>query len=530
MVEVVRHFPPIDEDRRAIAAPIRVVTLLEDRAQIRRVARVALDAGVQRLVIPDVAPVLQDVSMQGAVQSGRATVADVRVRRAMRVRREDRPEAVRKLDEEARQIALRFRELAEERNGAERRRERLGEIAEKGVGEIPQDVAWGLVQHQAWRDTFEGLFKRARGLRERALSAYSEQARLLERLSQIAQERAALERPDARFVAWIEADLDVAEAGEIELLIEYVVPNAIWRPIHSVKLASSGTAVFHSSAAVWQATGEDWKDVSLCFSTARSSLGTEPPQLTDDLLTAQKRSERVRVETRNVAIQRAGQGAARPSEAPQPLAVDLPGVDDGGDVLVLKAAGPSSVPSDGRPNIIPLFTFESPAEVKLVLMPELDTKVFEKVILENRARFPLLAGPVELVRDRGVIGWTRVLFVAPGERFELGFGPDDEIRVRRDERQRTETSRVDKWRHTQNTVEHFISNLGAEAKMIEITERIPVSELEEVKVTLVEEETSAKPKVDDHGFVRWSLALPARGHGRVKLVWRLSVAPTVEGM
>jgi len=43
----------------------------------------------------------------------------------------------------------------------------------------------------------------------------------------------------------------------------------------------------------------------------------------------------------------------------------------------------------------------------------------------------VLAGPVLLVRGTELVGRGRVRFVAKGEPFELGFGVDDGIRVRR---------------------------------------------------------------------------------------------------
>lgn len=520
------HFPPIDPSRTAIDAPVRAVTLLEDRAQVRRVARVSSG---QRLIVLDVAPVLQDVSLLVRVVNGGVEVADARVGRAMRVRREDRPAVIRALEEEARTLARRFGEIDEDRRRAEEQCLRLLEILRKSADEVPEDAAWGLVHPQAWREGFGSLFDRSRKLRHATLQGYFAQRKIVERVGQIAEEHAALDRPDVRFVAWIEIDLKNTVSSEVELAIEYVVPAAIWRPIHSAK-AGGGKLSFTASAAVWQNTGEDWRDVALSFSTARSSLGTEPPLLSDDLLTARKRSDRVQVEARQVAVQNTGQGRGGPGAAPPPSGVDLPGVDDGGDVLVLKAGGPSSIPSDGRPNIVPLFDFEGPAVHRRVLMPELDARVFEVVAATNGANFPILAGPVELIRDHGVVGWTKVLFVAPGERFELSFGPDDELRSARDERRETETDRSDKWRHTTTVVESFLSNLGSAEKVIELIERIPVSEIDEVRVKLVENKTSGKPALDDHGFVKWQLSLAPRARQRIKLVWKLSAAPAVEGL
>lgn len=526
----VSHFPPIADGLDPVEAPIREVTVLEDRAQIRRAGRVALRPGRNRLLIREVAPVLQDVSLRGAVDGGGARVIDLCARRAMRIRAVDKPARARELEQELERLREQHEELAEERLRAEQRHRALGEILAKGTLEIPEDAAWGMVNQQAWHDTFEALYKRSRALVDTILERYHAQLELAERAELLARERRALDRWDHSFVAWIEVDVEAAAATEAELCVEYVVPNALWRPLHSARLGDDGRVRFLSSAALWQNTGEDWRDVELVFSTARASLGTEPPLLSDDLLQAQRKSERVVVEQREVAVQRAsveGGASVRP-----PSTVELPGVDDGGDIQNLRARSePSSVLSDGRLNVIPLFELEAAADRQLVCLPELEPRVFLKATLRNEARHPILAGPVELIRENGVVGWTKVLFVAPGERFELSFGHDDGLRVYRTTRSKSETDPVDTWTHHDTAVTVFLSNLEGASKQVELVERIPVAEIEHIRVKLLPEKCQpAPPAPDPDGFCRYRFELPGNSQHTLQLRFRLSTAPGVEGL
>jgi len=522
----VTFFPKLDAALRPIEAPIREVTLLEDRAQVRRGGRVSLQPGRNRLLIRDVAPVLQDVSLRGAVQ-GSARVVDLCARRAVRVRAADKPDKARELEQEIEKLRQRYQEVSEDRERAEQRYQALLDILAKGTAEIPEDAAWGLVNHQAWHDTFETLYKRARGLVEKSLEHYHEQLDLSEQVERLATERRAFDRWDTEFVAWIEVDVAAEAAADLELSVEYVVPNALWRPLHSARLAG-GKLILRSGAAVWQNTGEDWRDAQLIFSTARASLGTEPPLLGDDLLQAQRKSDRVIVEQRQVAVQRAGLGGGG---GPASQAVDLPGVDDGGDIQSLRAASRSTVPSDGRLNVIPIFELTTASECRLVCMPELEPKVFLKAIQTNEAPHPILAGPVELIRDNGLVGWTKVMFVAPREKFELSFGHDDALRVYRATWQESKTDEVDKWTHVDSWAIVYLSNLEAAAKHVEIVERIPVAEIEHVKVSLIEKECRPRvPAPDKDGFCRWELEVPPNAQSGTQLCWRLSTAPGVEGL
>ncbi len=525
----VSHYPPLGEGLTPVEAPVREVTLLEDRAQIRRSGSVTLRPGRNRLLIRDVAPVLQDVSLRGTLTGG-GRVIDLCARRAVRVRAVDKPERARELELEIDRLCEQHEELGEERERAEQRRRALTVILGKGTAEIPEDAAWGMVNQQAWHDTFETLYKRSRALIDTIVERFHAQLELAERALRLARERQALDRWDHAFVAWIELDAEATGEGEHELSVEYVVPNALWRPLHTARLGDDGTLRFRCSAAVWQNTGEDWRDARLTFSTARASLGTEPPVLSDDLLRAQRKSERVIVEQRQVAVQRAGVGGGAGAAAP--TAVELPGVDDGGDIQNLRARSElSTVPSDGRLAVIPIFELTSKAERQLVCSPELEPRAFLKATAVNESRHPILAGPVELIRENGVVGWTRVMFVAPRERFELSFGHDDAIRVYRTTRGKSETDEVDRWTHHDTAVAVFLSNLEGEAKQIEVVERIPVAEIEHVKVKIIAEKCQPPaPAPDKDGFCRYRVELPANGQQTLQLRFRLSTAPGVEGL
>lgn len=534
---LITHHPALDETRVKVALPVVKVTLLEDRAQVRREGVVPLVAGHNRLVLWGASPVLQDVSLRvetAAAQTGAgrdapvARVLDARVRRAMRVGHKEKPEAVGALERRIEELLDKHHDEAE---GMQRARERAAivlDMMEKAMAEAPEDAAWSLGHPQTWRETFEALSQRARTLAAKARSHGDEMETLAEEVRRLALERQLLERPDTKIECVIEIDVE-ATAGASVVAVEYTVPNALWRPFHTAAL-KDGRMRLSSQAAVWQNTGEDWSDAQLVFSTARSSLGHEPPKLADDKLTAKKKDAKVVVEAREVSVSSAGLGRGPVGGGATPQGVVLPGVDDGGDVQTLSSEGRVTVPSDGRPAFIPVFAFEGEAQVSLVVMPELEDKAFYKSVQTHTGRHPLLAGPVELVRSSGFVGTTRTLFVAPGERFALGFGPDDDVRVQRTVETEEDVDDVDQWKRRTVQISIFLSNLSGDEKQLEISERIPISEIEHVKVTLVADKTSGAPEVNEHGIVSWKMTLPANGRLRLQLVYQVATAPGVQGL
>jgi uncharacterized protein (TIGR02231 family) len=230
-------------------------------------------------------------------------------------------------------------------------------------------------------------------------------------------------------------------------------------------------------------------------------------------------------------VQKAGLGSAPASgaaAASAPSSVELPGVDDGGETRNLKAPGRNTIPSDGRPNIIPLFTFEAEAESSLVAFPELETQVFLRAVARNTSSHPVLAGPVELLQENGFVGWTQTLFVAPQEKFELSFGPEESVRIQREEKRESKLNPVSKWNEATTRITLYLSNLSGTSRTVSVTERIAVSEIEHVKVELDREKTTGTPVLDENGFCTWKAELPANGHARLHLVFKASAAPGVQ--
>lgn len=59
---------------------------------------------------------------------------------------------------------------------------------------------------------------------------------------------------------------------------------------------------------------------------------------------------------------------------------------------------------------------------------------------------------------------------------------------------------------------------------------MPVSEIEQVEVTLVADKTSGAPEVNEHGIVTWKMTLPASSRMRLSLTYVVAFAPGVQGM
>jgi uncharacterized protein (TIGR02231 family) len=523
--------------RRAIELPISSVTLLEDRAHVVRRGSLSLAAGDDRVQIERVAPVIADKTVAVTVIEGSAAVVDARVRRRTQVRLRDGDRVAEeeqlgaeraRLEREGDQLEAERERLQADHDLVTRQVAALGEIASLSLADLADDAVWGDELGPDAAARLDEVAGEERDLVAQLVDREREIEALDRKLQHLAIRIAAVDRPDAEERADLEIDLSGAAGTVCELRVDYVVPGACWRPWHTARL-DGATVELATDACVWQKTGEDWRNVELMLSTERASLGAEPPRLASDLLRATRKSEQLVVQAREQDIDTAGLGGGGQPGAR--AAAELPGIDDGGEVIALRAPERASVPSDGRPYRVRLTSFTAEAETQLVAFPELAPVVLLKSTQENKGSEPLLAGPVDLVRSSGLVGRTSILFIAAGERFDLGWGPDADLRLSREVDVLEEKSRMlSSWIERDTRIRVRLSNLGAAGRKLVVTERVPISEIEKVKIEVDPSRTTGKQRPDQHGFLRWTIDLAAFGHQEIELTYQLKKHEDVRGI
>ena len=524
-----------EDDFDTVALPVVEVTVQEDRALVRRQGSLSLRPGRNRLRVLAVSPVLVDKSLSaealGAVEEGRLEVLGARVQRKRITEQSQRSEAVAELETqrralEASQMALHYR-----LESLEAETKALRQLLGTSVGELVEDSGWGELNTEGASGTVEAVQSRLVAVGQERCDTKAELLQLERKVAELRRLEAAADNLTARATAHLELEVELHESSDhqtVELRVDYLVPGAMWRPWHRAQLIEDDGPArvrVQCEGCVWQATGEDWTDVRMVFSTERPSLGLRPPTLQTDRLSLKKKSATVNVQTRQAQIHRAGLGADPSVEH----ADDLPGIDDGGEPQSLRSHSTATIVGDGRPHRVPLFEFETEADVGLLCIPEHAKAVITRSEQVNAAKHPLLAGPVDLVRGSGLVGATSLLFVAPGERFELGWGPDAALRVKREVTElEHERKTLSSWTRKPKRVEVKLSNLDGSPRDLVVRERIAVSEIDKVEVELRRSEPTTKADTD--GIVEWDVHLQGLGQHTLTLEWVLVVHDDVQGL
>jgi uncharacterized protein (TIGR02231 family) len=513
-----------------VTLPVTKVTVLEDRALVERRGEVTLPAGPQRVRVEGLSPLAVDRSLQISLSGG--ALVGARVSRVWKEQpkeglREHRTELGRRI--ESLEQAVRLAEADEVRLDA-----RLG-VATNARNDVIRSIQEAVGANQAvpetWRKHLEAVRAELTSTDEALRQARRRLAVANERLAEAQATFARSEQPEARLITSADMELNHPAGGTVTLGVAYLVPCAVWRPAYRATLrqAEGGeTVTVECEAVVWQRTEEDWKDVEMAFSTARPTLGASPPRLVEDRLYLRDKTQHekqvVEVTVREEAIQTTGEGGARQAEG-------MPGLDDGGEPVALKALHKVTLPSDGAPHRVPLFQFTAPATSELVGTPEHSPLVHRVARFENKGSSVLLAGPVDLVRTSGYVGRSQLSFAGVGERVKLGFGSEDTLRIARQVDEKLDTNRLTGRRTRTHFVKLFLSNTGNRAEQIAIEERMPVSEVEAVEVELLKDKAKPAPaKVSQDGIVRFEVPASPRSQQELAFAYTVSSSSKVAGL
>ena len=491
--------------RNILNAEISEVTIFEDRAHIRRIGNLKLNKKNNSFVVENISPILANKTLNAKlINSKNSKIVNVYVKRSYKILSEDKPDKIKEYEELLIDINLSLEKIRNEEKYLDATLEELNNILENYLNELGEDIAWGL-NHTGFDEFIEKLIKNKYGYHKSKLEKFQELRKKNKKAKKIRAALSNLYSPSVVRRADIIINIVSESAENADIEIEYVVPGACWRPAYFAQLKedhSNNELFFECVGTVWQNTGEDWENVVIKFSTERPSLGTEPPRLISDILNIKKKDTEIAVKARDQEIQTTGLGTG------QKRKVDIPGIDDGGDVLVFKSSVRATVSSDGRPYRVNIFKFKEKTDVRLVLIPELAENVILETSLENSTKYPLLAGPVDLIKDYGKIGRTSIMFASPGEKFKLGFGLDNELTVKRYVYKKELKKKIlSSYLTMEYTVAIKISNIGNNNKEIHLQERIPVSEIEKLKIEYNPDDVMDNVKPDKDGILEWKVFL-----------------------
>jgi uncharacterized protein (TIGR02231 family) len=514
---------------KPLVSKIAEVTVYADRARVVRTAVADLVTGVGKFAFRKLPGWIDEGSVRLAVSPATAgELVDVEVKKTYLARPED--DDIRNAEAAMQELSDQLGALDDERGVLEAQVRQLDAIRTFSLEKLPKDAVVREIKVDEYAglvtfigNSLSGIAKARRELDKRQREKRPELQARQRKLNELMQ-RSQLEQRTV-----IVTIKTTGAALPAELRLTYMLPGATWEPVHELR---SGGAVDRVSLAsfgvVTQTTGEDWDGVMLSLSTQRSTDTIQIPEL--EKLLVGPRMPTGAADTFGVANGKfSGQiktwNAYHNKPAQQQVFetnLDLQQAQQSinvsrfvrlqerrGTTAHFTAAGIQTVRTDGRPVRVLVGSEQMAAQQKIVAAPIVSLNAARTAELVNSGKQPLLPGHVLLYVDGAFLGATETDFVAPGEAFPVFVGVADSVKLTRTlDRKRSSITWSGK--RTRMQVSFLVSaeNLSDAPVALQLSDRIPITETDEVRVTDVAIKPDAKP--DTKGVLRWDVTLAAK--------------------
>lgn len=512
------------------ASRVSAVTVYPSEALMTRTAEVTLPAGRHRIIITGM-PFVDEVETLQVTHPGvrrvglylresfpvleEAATPEQATAEARVAEIEDQMDALRQTAEEARLAA----------QGAEAAIAFLSAL-NRGEGAALPDPD----QLRALVSTVRGETSEAREtiLRAKAQErGFQRQMKDLEaELARAQAELRALSQQDEEQM-FLALDVEADEEVTVPLSLSYPNDAVSWGPSYAFNLqtGTSPEVTLRRDVMIQQATGEDWVDVALRVSTSTPDQQINPHDLRPNrrwIEDEQQAKQRFTSESRVMS-------AAEPI-VEAPIIVEDTGASFG---VVASEAGVSysfDVPVSLRSGVelayltLPDVTFE--AEVFAQAVPRRDPTAFRIARIVNTSGEELLASSTtRYFVDGDLVGSGHFAGLTPDAELDLGFGPIDGLRLKRDLLDQSEGGRgvISRSNQRDMVAEIEVENLTGQDWWLRVLDLVPFSDQEDLEITWSATPAPSEENVDkQRGILAWDLDVSAGETRTISLKTRLS--------
>ena len=487
--------------------PSRVdrVVLYPDMAEVTRVVEVDRPEAI--VALPGLTPNLLPDTLSARVLSGAARITGVSVEDLFRTE---------PVDERVGELTRRIEELSDGKRRAEEaaaagRREK--DLLERGVlaiyapGEVAKDGEKGRPPRLsvAEVDAALSLYRaRVEGLDGNVFENDRRARELEKKIAAARQELDKIRNPRPTQEKVVRVDL--APAGKCRLAVTYRVPAAGFVPLYNARLGpGTGTLSLELIAEGWQRTGEDWKEATLTFSTARPGRTAQLPPLPPwELDFPQPPVARPMMKMRTEAADALRAGAPA-SEAKEEAALPPPARRFASLEATLE--GRHALGGNGERKTFLLARQEQKANVAWRAVPKMIEGAFLAATGRNETGLPVFAAPAALFLEDAYVGKGRLPDIPDGEEFKIDFGQDPGVRIKRKEleRKREEGGVFAKVKRVRFRYEITVQNFRKETVPLTVLDQIPFPRHKDIAVKDVE--IAGGGKAGEQGEITWEFPL-----------------------
>ena len=505
-----------------VSAPSRVdaVTVFLSGAEITRVAKVKIDKGEHTIIINDVpaSAVPGSIRVEGKA-TGKLDIGSVDTNRRLLARAESQAADVerKRIEDELEVLRDQKAAIDAQVQAAETQKALISNLAQLPVR--PSPAAGSPAGGEDWARILSIITQGATDAARLQIEAQFKARDLDRKISDLENRLSAL-IPAKTEQTEVRVYVDAGSPLEADLTVRYQIMAAHWAPIYDARLQTGSKTAspkldLARRAAITQRSGENWDNVTLQLSTARPSQGAAAPVPVTQTVTFEPEVKPEPVPPAALRNKAKSQAAPMQDETAEGRAgIDMPVaaapelVPVTETIAALTSApfeatfavpGKVSVLATGEAKRVVLVTDQLEPVLSSRSVPKADPNAYLYAKFKIAKGTPLLPGQVYLFRDGTFVGTGAMPLLPPGQDHDLGFGVDDQVKVRHAviEEKRGETGLISTSRTDNRDFRITIKNLHERPIQFSVLDRIPVSSNQDIKVELTGKSVPNKLNVDD---------------------------------
>ncbi len=514
-------------------AAITQVTVYADRAEVVRTFKGRLEAGEQTLVFDRLpgATRLDQLRVEGR---GAFTLVDIRPETIQ-------TKEVANAQVRALQDALKAQDLRQQAlNQTEARLTFQKSALDKMLARLTtagKESANPEMDPLKWAAFLDFQDKQLAEVDRQLLALQADREAVRAEVDRLNRELGALRGNERRSRLLAKVNLDVRQAGEVEVNLSYLVRGPSWSPSYDMRADTKAkTLEVTYRAEVRQATGEDWQGVSLRLSTAQPGLAGREPKMDPWFLTKAeavafagtvsgglvvngRADNRIQmfneVKLMGNSMTISGVASSDPLKRMEAMDERRASVQAGGTAATFVIDRKSDILADNKPAQVTVMRESFPAYFRHTCVPKLSPFVYLKTKAINKTGFTFLPGPTAVFLDGAFVAQANLDLVPSGQDFWTYLGVDQGVSVERKVLARREETTGVFGKKTLRTVFDQVFKLkNGKATDIELVlwDQVPASNHEDIKVVFEEpryEKDTDDLKLNESKFLEWRLPLKA---------------------
>jgi uncharacterized protein (TIGR02231 family) len=316
----------------------------------------------------------------------------------------------------------------------------------------------------------------------------------------------------------------------VSLDLKYLVSDAGWAPSYDIITDDvSKPITLKYRAKVYNNTDVDWKDIKIKLSTGDPMKNASKPMIDDwylnfnnmnndyqnapavqgkvsslseqNLLNSSKRNNYYQQEYNNLPVQTKQQYDKNEVQKVQLEEIEISDLSAEFDIQTAY-----TIPSDAKPYIIDVTTYNLPATYKYFSIPKTDRSAFMLARITGWEELELVAGPANVYLGGTYVGQSYINTKSTNDTLDLSVGRDNKIMVSRAKLKDFNNEKlIGNNKKTTYAYEIVIKNNRKSAITIDVEDQIPVSQSSEITVETLE---LSKGEINPlTGKVKWAMTL-----------------------